>query len=72
MPLRGVEKTFTLVQEYLRIILHNTDPSKFRSILAMTFTNKAANEMKVRILDKLIQLSKPAAEKNTRRSIGFE
>lgn len=53
------------MQEYLRIILHDNDPSKFRSILAMTFTNKAANEMKVRILDKLIQLSKPAIEKTT-------
>ncbi len=51
------------MQEYLRIILHDKDPSKFRRILAMTFTNKAANEMKVRILDKLIQLSKPISEK---------
>lgn len=60
----GSGKTYTLVQEYLRIILHSDNPLKFRSILAMTFTNKAANEMKERILDGLIELSKPTAEKS--------
>jgi ATP-dependent exoDNAse (exonuclease V) beta subunit len=59
----GSGKTYTLVQEYLRIILHDKNPFKFRSILAMTFTNKAANEMKSRILDGLIQLAKPEYEK---------
>lgn len=60
----GSGKTYTLVQEYLRIVLHNDNPIKFRSILAMTFTNKAANEMKERILEGLIQLSKPSDEKS--------
>jgi ATP-dependent exoDNAse (exonuclease V) beta subunit len=59
----GSGKTYTLVQEYLRIILHDKNPFKFRTILAMTFTNKAANEMKSRILDGLIQLAKPEYEK---------
>jgi ATP-dependent exoDNAse (exonuclease V) beta subunit len=59
----GSGKTYTLVQEYLRIVLHSDNPMKFRSILAMTFTNKAANEMKERVLDGLIQLGKPAADK---------
>ena len=45
----GSGKTYTLVQEYLRIILQDLYPGKFKSILAMTFTNKAANEMKTRI-----------------------
>ena len=52
----GSGKTYTLVQEYLRIVLHHPDPIKFRSILAMTFTNKAANEMKERIIAALIDL----------------
>ncbi|MBI3135748.1 MAG: UvrD-helicase domain-containing protein [Bacteroidetes bacterium] len=60
----GSGKTYTLVQEYLRIILHDKNPFKFRTILAMTFTNKAANEMKSRILDGLIQLAKPEYEKS--------
>jgi ATP-dependent exoDNAse (exonuclease V) beta subunit len=66
----GSGKTYTLVQEYLRIVLHSDNPMKFRSILAMTFTNKAANEMKERILDGLIQLGKPATEK-TEKELGF-
>lgn len=59
----GSGKTYTLVQEYLRIVLHHDNPLKFRSILAMTFTNKAANEMKERILEGLIQLGKPPHDK---------
>lgn len=59
----GSGKTYTLVQEYLRIVLHHENPMKFRSILAMTFTNKAANEMKERILEGLIQLGTPEHDK---------
>lgn len=59
----GSGKTYTLVQEYLRIVLHSENPMKFRSILAMTFTNKAANEMKERIIDGLIELGKPEHDK---------
>ncbi len=51
----GSGKTFTLVKEYLKMVLKK--PGEFRHILAITFTNKAANEMKERILDNLKQLS---------------
>jgi len=66
----GSGKTYTLVQEYLRIILHSKDSLKFRSILAMTFTNKAANEMKTRVLEALIDLSTPPHQK-TKNQLSF-
>ena len=52
----GSGKTFTLVKEYLKLIL--LEPGDFRHILAITFTNKAANEMKDRILKSLEELAK--------------
>ncbi len=52
----GSGKTFTLVKEYVKILL--LKPSDFRHILAITFTNKAANEMKERVLKALTSLSR--------------
>ena len=43
----GSGKTSTLVREYLKLTLDN--PWQFRNVLAITFTNKAANEMKERL-----------------------
>ncbi len=51
----GSGKTFSLTQEYLRLIL--THPGNFRHILAVTFTNKATEEMKSRIIKELYLLS---------------
>ena len=54
----GAGKTFRLVAEYLSIALCNVnEPHKFREILALTFTNKAANEMKRKILEALKEFS---------------
>gem|GEM_PF-76289 len=59
----GSGKTFTLVKEYLRLLLfaynENAEVSKkyFARILALTFTNKAANEMRERIIKTLEELS---------------
>src|SRR5574344_765926 len=52
----GSGKTFTLVKHYLELafaVPDNELSTRFRSILAITFTNKAANEMKERILREL-------------------
>ena len=51
----GSGKTHTLVLEYLKITLDN--PDKFRRVLAITFTNKAAGEMKERIISTLKTLA---------------
>ncbi len=51
----GSGKTTTLVNEYLKIALDQ--PYSFRHILAITFTNKAANEMKERVINTLKELS---------------
>ena len=51
----GSGKTFQLVVEYLRLLLKN--PLNYRHILAVTFTNKATNEMKTRILETLNDLA---------------
>ena len=57
----GSGKTFTLVKEYLKIILSSHKNQPFRQILAVTFTNKAVNEMKARILDSLAEISSVSA-----------
>jgi len=53
----GSGKTFTLVKEYLKIILNNTDSRLYQNILAITFTNKAASEMKDRVLENLLRFA---------------
>lgn len=47
----GSGKTFTLAREYMTLVIDN--PYAYRSILAVTFTNKATEEMKLRILGQL-------------------
>jgi len=58
----GSGKTFTLVKEYLKILLTSDNTYKFQQILAVTFTNKAAGEMKARVIENLHAFSKE--EKN--------
>lgn len=49
----GSGKTSTLTFEYLRLALAHEQASVFNRILAITFTNKAAQEMKSRIRESL-------------------
>ena len=55
----GSGKTFTLVREYLCILLGSSNKDLFKQVLAITFTNKAVNEMKERILESLAAFSDP-------------
>ncbi len=56
----GAGKTHTLVVYYLKIALQK--PQNFKKILAITFTNKAAEEMRSRILTTLSDISKGKAQ----------
>lgn len=51
----GSGKTFTLTLEYFKIIFEM--PTEYRNILAVTFTNKATEEMKSRIINELYKLA---------------
>jgi ATP-dependent exoDNAse (exonuclease V) beta subunit len=53
----GSGKTYTLTLEYLKLALQSPR-SAYKQILAVTFTNKATQEMKERILSVLERLSK--------------
>jgi ATP-dependent exoDNAse (exonuclease V) beta subunit len=53
----GSGKTFTLVKQYLKVLLTSDDLFMFQKVLAITFTNKAAGEMKERVLSSLEQFS---------------
>ncbi len=53
----GAGKTFTLIKEYLKLCLANKGAvTNFRNILAITFTNAAANDMKAKIVKTLLEI----------------
>jgi ATP-dependent exoDNAse (exonuclease V) beta subunit len=52
----GSGKTYTLAKEYLKLALRSED--YYKRILAVTFTNRAAEEMKERVLEFLVEISK--------------
>ncbi|WP_298141597.1 exodeoxyribonuclease V subunit beta [Flavobacterium sp.] len=54
----GSGKTYTLVKEYLKIILLSKKQDAYRNILAITFTNKAVHEMKSRVVESLSEFAK--------------
>ncbi|MCD8263773.1 MAG: UvrD-helicase domain-containing protein [Tannerellaceae bacterium] len=51
----GAGKTHKLTGEYLKLLF--THPQAYRRILAVTFTNKATDEMKSRIIEELYKLA---------------
>lgn len=53
----GSGKTYALVKQYLTHLLGSLAPDYFRHILAITFTNKATDEMKERIIAALKGIS---------------
>ncbi len=57
----GSGKTYTLAVEIIAVLLKQ--PDAYKHILAATFTNKAAGELKTRVVNVLSQLSKADKEK---------
>lgn len=53
----GSGKTFLLAKTYIEQVLCSRDKFAYRHVLAVTFTNKATEEMKIRILRELYTLS---------------
>ena len=49
----GSGKTYSLARKYISLLLGSKDRYAYRHILAVTFTNKATDEMKGRILQEL-------------------
>lgn len=49
----GTGKTTLLVDRLVHLILRDPDPVKITEIVALTFTNKAADEMKLRLRERL-------------------
>ena len=61
----GSGKTYTIVKEYLKLCLASEQSvDQFRSILAITFTNASANDMKRKILDHLDEIIESDAVKD--------
>ena len=67
----GSGKTFRLAYEYIRLLFSSEEPRPYVHILAVTFTNKATDEMKQRILKELFILSNDSSKsKYTPRLLG--
>ena len=65
----GSGKTYRLTQEYIDLLLAG-DEQRYKHILAVTFTNKATDEMKQRVIEALYKLSRsgdPRAEEARKR-----
>lgn len=58
----GSGKTFALATTYINILIQN--PYAYRNILAVTFTNKATEEMKMRILSQLYGIANALDDSN--------
>ncbi|MBD2722735.1 UvrD-helicase domain-containing protein [Hymenobacter armeniacus] len=59
----GSGKTYQLTKEYLLLALGADDPAYFKRVLAITFTNDAAGEMKERIVGALRRFAYPEGGK---------
>lgn len=64
----GAGKTYTIAKKYISMMLSSEQripDEPFRNILAVTFTNKACEEMKSRIVDNLFKISSDNRDEKT-------
>ncbi|UCE64134.1 MAG: UvrD-helicase domain-containing protein, partial [Nitrospirota bacterium] len=52
----GTGKTTLLVNRFVHTLMREPGPARITEIVALTFTNKAASEMKMRLRDQLTAL----------------
>lgn len=64
----GSGKTYSLARTYISLLLRSQDRYAYRHILAVTFTNKATDEMKNRILKELHRLAVEPSKSSYRDS----
>lgn len=55
----GTGKTTLLVNRLIHLLMREPEPVKITEVVALTFTNKAANEMKLRLRERLLALLVP-------------
>ena len=65
----GSGKTYNLALKYISLLLSNKDRYAYRHILAVTFTNKATDEMKNRILKELHTLATDFSHSKYRKDL---
>ena len=58
----GTGKTTLLVNRLVYLIMKEPAPAPITQVVALTFTNKAATEMKVRLRERLAVLARPEAD----------
>ncbi len=60
----GTGKTTLLVNRFVHTLMREPHPAEVTEVVALTFTNKAATEMKIRLRERLTALQMPDHEKN--------
>ena len=68
----GSGKTYTLVKTYLTLLFSINSDYGFKQILGITFTNKAADEMKGRVFDALDAIAEEGVDNSLAKEIAKE
>ncbi|MCP9447437.1 MAG: UvrD-helicase domain-containing protein [Nitrospira sp.] len=66
----GTGKTTLLVNRLVHLLMRQPEPIPIMRIVALTFTNKAATEMKIRLRERLTVLARSSAAASMRSSVG--